>query len=195
MRQTKILSQSRFSLAPRVFAGCCESLLEVGLSRRYLCKSFSTCLDPYPGCSCGARARYFPQNYGLPGVPTRSALGKIHTIATSVCGSFRGCSHSLMFKPVDLLATLVAHTLVNSTRHLWLLRPNLSRFVTSPRPGYANRPIRAIDGMWTFTTQDSQPCRLFLRLDPMYSVPKSYSESVLCTQLSFGESLPLLCLG
>jgi hypothetical protein len=166
MRQTKILSQPRFSLVPRVFAGCCESLLEVGPSRRYLCKSFSTCLDPYPGCSCGARARYFPHDYGLPGVPNRSALGRIHTIATSVCGSYRGCSHSLMFKPADLLATLVAHTLVNSTRHLWLLRPDSSRFVTSPRPGYANRPIRAIDGMWTFTAQDSQPCRLFLRHDP-----------------------------
>src|ERR1035437_7556371 len=38
-------------------------------------ESFSTCLDPYPGCSCGARARYFPQNYGLPGSMSRSALG------------------------------------------------------------------------------------------------------------------------
>ena len=75
MRQTKILSQPRFSLVPRVFAGCCESLLEVGPSCRYLYKSFSTCLSPYPGCFCGARTRYFPQNYGLPGRVNRSALG------------------------------------------------------------------------------------------------------------------------
>lgn len=74
MRQTNFLSQPRFTLVPRVFAGCCESLLKIGPSRRYLCVSFSTCLDPYPGCSCGARTRFFPQDYGLPNVPIWSAL-------------------------------------------------------------------------------------------------------------------------
>ncbi len=43
---------------------CDESLLEVGPSRRYLYESFSTCLDPYPGCSCGAFTRFFPQDFG-----------------------------------------------------------------------------------------------------------------------------------
>jgi hypothetical protein len=113
MRQTKILPRPRFSLVPRVFAGCDESLLEVGPSRRYLCESFSTCLDPYPGCLCGAFTRFFPQNFGLPVKPTRSALSLIHTIATSVWENFRGCSHSLMFKPVVLLATQVAPTAAN----------------------------------------------------------------------------------
>jgi hypothetical protein len=42
----------------------------------------------------------------------------------------------------------------------WLLRPSLSRFVTSPCPGYAHRPHRAIDGRGTFTPSDTQPCRL-----------------------------------
>jgi len=113
MRQTKILSRPQFSLVPRIFAGCCESLLEVGPSRRYLCVSFSTCLDPYPGCSCGASTRFFPQNLGLPALINRSALSLIHTIATSVWEKFRGCSHSLMFKPADLLATQVAPTAAN----------------------------------------------------------------------------------
>ena len=40
----------------RVFAGCCQSLLGDGPSRRYLCKSFLGCLDPYPvgsqRCTC-----------------------------------------------------------------------------------------------------------------------------------------------
>ena len=45
-----------------------------GPSRRYLCASFPACLDPYPGSSCGARARYFPPDSGLPPVRTRSAL-------------------------------------------------------------------------------------------------------------------------
>jgi len=84
MRQSQFLPLPRSSLVPRVYAGCCESLLEEGPSRRYLCKSFSTCLDPYPICSCGTHARYFPQNYGLPGVLNRSAQSKLHTIATSV---------------------------------------------------------------------------------------------------------------
>ncbi len=118
------------TLVHKVFAGCCQPLLDSGPSRRYLCESFSTCLDPYPGCSCGAFTRFFPQNYGLPSSLTRSALSTIHTIATA--------------------------------EQPWLLHPNTSRFVTSPCSGYANRPIRATDGKRTCTSQDSQPCRLFL---------------------------------
>jgi len=98
------------NLGRRVFAGCRQSLLGVGPSRRYLCESFPTCLDPYPGCSCGALARAFPQDIGLPSVRTRSALGNTRT-ATSVRTQFRGCSHSLMFRPAGLLATQVAPTL------------------------------------------------------------------------------------
>jgi hypothetical protein len=115
--------------------------------------------------------------------------------AISVGSLFRGCSHSLMFRPVSLLATPIAPTAVsrcsgrlrvslgfgdcpfafalalnptpldplNSRQHTgqpWLLRPRLSRFVTSPSRGYANRPFRATDGGGTFTLLDSQPCRL-----------------------------------
>ena len=74
---------------------------------------------------------------------------------------FRGCNHSLMFRPADLLATQVAPTAVPcDTRQPWLLRPRLFRFVTSPNRGYANRPFRATDGRGTCTLLDSQPCRL-----------------------------------
>ena len=37
------------TLVHQVFAGCYEPLLGVGPSRRYLCRSFSRCLAPYPG--------------------------------------------------------------------------------------------------------------------------------------------------
>ena len=47
-----------------------------------------------------------------------------------------------------------------TTGRPWLLRPRLSRFVPSSSCGYASRPNRAIDGMRTFTSLDSQPCRL-----------------------------------
>ena len=45
----------------------------------------------------------------------------------------------------------------------WLLRPRISRFVTSPSSGYTNRPNRAIDGVRTFTLPDSRPCRPLLQ--------------------------------
>ena len=71
------------SLLRSVFAGCCQPLLRNGPSRLYLCYSFLTCLDPYPGCSQGACARYYPQDIGLPRKTIGSALSKIPT-ATSV---------------------------------------------------------------------------------------------------------------
>jgi hypothetical protein len=65
------------TLVPRVCAGCCAPLLEVGHSRRYLRESFSRCLDPYPGSPHGAFARFFPRGFGLPPFLRRSALRKI----------------------------------------------------------------------------------------------------------------------
>jgi hypothetical protein len=160
MRQTNTLPLPSVPLGLRVFAGCCESLLDIGPSRRYLCGSFPTCLHPYPGSSCGALTRFFPQDFGLPRVRTGSALSYIHT-ATSVWACFRGCNHSLMFRPAGLLATPIAPTAAPlSAGQPWLLRPRLSRFVTSPCSGYARRLNRVIDGMGPFTPQDPQPCRL-----------------------------------
>ncbi len=63
------------NLEHKVFAGCCQPLLEVGSSRRYLYKPFSACKDPYPGCSHGAFTRFFPQDNGLPSAMNWSALG------------------------------------------------------------------------------------------------------------------------
>lgn len=147
-----------------------------GPSRCYLCESFPACLDPYPGCSCGAHTRFFPQNYGLPGRLSRSALGDIHTIATSAWRILRGCSHSLMFRPTVLLATQVASTAVlSSTEQPWRLHPSISQFVTSLCPRYANRPIRATDGKGTCTPQNSQPYRLL--------------QEIRCAQLSDSRTL------
>jgi len=144
-----------------VFAGCHEPLLPTGPSRRYFCGSVPTCLDPYPGGSRGAYTRFFPRDSGLPGITTRSAPHIIRT-ATSVRGIFRGCSHLMIFRPAGLLTTPVAPTAVLRTGRPWLLLPRLSRFVTSPSRGYANRPNRATDGRGTLTLQDPQPCRLLL---------------------------------
>ena len=74
MRPTILLALLSASLIPRVFAGCGESLLDDGGSRRYLCVSVPRCLDPYPGGVVGAHTHYFPTTIGLPPVPIRSAL-------------------------------------------------------------------------------------------------------------------------
>jgi len=131
----------RCTLGCWVFAGCCQPLLEVGPSRRLVYESFSACLNPYPGCFCGASTRFFPQNNGLPDVPSRSALGN-SVEQLHYGGHSRGCSHSIIFRPADLLAPHVAPTAVQiSTRQTGLLLPRRTRFVTSPSRGYANRPL------------------------------------------------------
>ena len=151
------------TLGHQVCAGCGQPLLGRGPSRRYLCTSFPACLDLYPGGSCGASARFFPHDSGLPPVRTGSALHHVRP-ATSVRRPFRGCSHFFLFRPAGLLTTQVAPTAtVSAVGQPWFLRPSLSRFVTSPCPGYANRLNRAIDGMGTCTPLDAQPCRLLPR--------------------------------
>jgi len=52
-------------------------LLVTGPSRRYLCESFSGCMDPYPGSLRGAFARFFPQSIGLPPVMIGRQLSAI----------------------------------------------------------------------------------------------------------------------
>jgi hypothetical protein len=150
----------RLRLARLVFAACCQPLLGTGPSRRYLCQSFPTCLDPYSGCSRGACARYFPQDIGLPRVRTGSAPHFIPT-ATSVRSHFRSCSHLLMFRPAGLLATPVAptsHLAVLSSRGFYIRAYHGS---LPPRAAdMLSVQIRAIDGKRTFTAQDWQPCRL-----------------------------------
>ena len=150
----------RHRLARPVFAGCRQPLLGTGPSRRYLCQSFPTCLDPYSGCSRGAHTRFFPQDIGLPRVRNGSAHRKLPT-ATSVGADFRSCSHSLIFRPAGLLATPVA-----PTSHLAVLggRGFYIHAYHGPLPRRAvdmlSVQIRAIDGKRTFTSRDWQPCRL-----------------------------------
>jgi hypothetical protein len=66
-----------------VFAGCHQSLLDAGPSRRCLCMSFLGCLAPYPGVSPGALSRFFPEDSGLPPGLTGSALPQFTRTATS----------------------------------------------------------------------------------------------------------------
>ncbi len=123
--------------------------------------SFPYVLGPLPrrlvGCPCPflpTRHRPSPREERV-GAP-RSPLQRLQEGRP-----LRGCSHSLMFRPVGLLTTPIAPTAAAHTvGQPWFLRPSLSQVVASPRLGYANRPNRAIDGIGTFTLSDMQPCRL-----------------------------------
>jgi hypothetical protein len=97
------------SLVQQIFAGCCQPLLERGPSRRYLRHPCRVAWTLTPRCSFGAypflpegqRPRHRDKQLGTP-----NDLCK----ATSTEGNFRGCSHSLMFRLLNLLGPPVAPT-------------------------------------------------------------------------------------
>src|SRR6516162_5677788 len=71
-------------------------------------------------------------------------------------GDFRGCRYFVMFRPPSLLAPQIVPTAANTPAgQPGLLRPSRTRFVTSPRIGYANRPTT---GNWRYG--DLHPARL-----------------------------------
>jgi hypothetical protein len=75
--------------------------------------------------------------------PANERVGAFCVIptATSVGNIFRSCSHSFMFRPVSLLAILVAPTrsLAGSGSHGFYVRPSHG-WLPAPCCGYANRP-------------------------------------------------------
>ena len=67
----------QLSLLPQVFAGCCQPLLEVGPSRRYLRNLYTGAWTLTPQCLSGAFTRFFPESIGLTSDLTRSAHQKL----------------------------------------------------------------------------------------------------------------------
>ena len=63
----------RLSLLRQVFAGCCQSLLGGGPSRRYLCNPCIGAWTPTPQRPFGAFTRFFPKGVGLTSEITGSA--------------------------------------------------------------------------------------------------------------------------
>ena len=82
-------------------------------------------------------------------------------------GDFRGCRYFVMFRPPSLLAPQIVPTAANAPAgQPGLLRPSRTRFVTSPRIGYANRPMT---GNWRYGDLHParlRPCRLLLSSIP-----------------------------
>src|SRR5262249_49139846 len=82
-------------------------------------------------------------------------------------GDFRGCRYFVMFRPPSLLAPQIVPTAANTPAgQPGLLRPSRTRFVASPRIGYANRPKT---GNWRYGDSHParlRPCRLLLTSTP-----------------------------
>ena len=83
-------------------------------------------------------------------------------------GDFRGCRYFVMFRPPSLLAPQIVPTVANTpARQPGLLRPSRTRFVASPRIGYANRPKTGNWRCGDLHPARLRPCRLLLSVSPL----------------------------
>ena len=97
-------------LIRRVFAGCCQSLLGDGPSRRYLCNPCTGAWTLTPGCLSGAFIRFFPDSSSLTSVAPSSAHPTTAAMPLQRRPYFRGGSHSVMFRLPCSLAPQMAPT-------------------------------------------------------------------------------------
>ena len=139
--------QLRFYTRLWVLAGCCRPRLGTDPSRPYLCKSFPGCLAPYPGCLPKCSCSFLPLD-PRPSLSLKQVGFQLHPAQRLQCGlAFRGCRHSLMFRPPGLLATLVAPTTTVRHRRAAVTFTSGHRAVSLvPHSGYATRLNRATDG-------------------------------------------------
>ena len=88
MRQTNLLPSYSVPPIRRVFAGCCQSLLKIGPSRRYLCNPSIGAWTSTTGCLSGAIVRFFPESYSLSISQRTSAHPISRRNATSTANRF-----------------------------------------------------------------------------------------------------------
>jgi hypothetical protein len=117
------------------------------------------------------------------GLPQLSRLKRLRA-----GGGFRGCRYFVMFRPPSLLAPQIVPTAANTPAgQPGLLRPSRTRFVASPRIGYANRPKT---GNWRCRDLHParlRPCRLLLSILPPKSRVEDWRAGLgrsLCSPLS-----------
>src|SRR5215469_7073898 len=155
------------SLVLGVFAGCYRPRLLTGSSRRYSANLSLVAWSPATAVPSGARACYFPDVIGLPQRGVSWLPASFHERDFS-WAPFRGCRHSVMFKPPSsLLASQIASTPAAEPQGGRDFYARAERASLPPHaPGMlAVSVIRAIDGARTCTLLDSRPCRLL----PLFS--------------------------
>ena len=152
---------SACGLVRGVCAGCYQSLLPPGLSRRYLYESFLRCLSPYPGGPSECMCLVLPQSHrpslqeGRVGFPLLSANTIFRgpcfeAAAISLCSDLRDCLPPRSFLPLQILLQGSRGFYVRAER---ALLPSHASDMLSAR-------LQAIGGTRTCTSLDSQPCRL-----------------------------------
>jgi hypothetical protein len=92
------------SLIRGVFAGCCQSLLGNGPSRRYLCNPCIGAWTLTPGCLSGASVRFFPESDSLTSVAPSSAHPTNRRNATSTTTLISG-RQSFRYVQAPMLAS------------------------------------------------------------------------------------------
>jgi len=208
MGQTKCLLTASVPLFRKVFAGCCQSLLTDGPSRRYLLNLCIGAWTPTPPRSTGAFTRFFPVNISLTFAATSSARETTAIIAISMANLFRSCNHSFMFRLPYLLAPPIAPTADTFFSSPWL-KLSLTQFVVPKYllwfhlnhhvPGQSGRLHHAMDvwllytncGIATYLNRAIDTTGLSpVRLRPYRPLPATTCSTVFCAYSAFG-SLPI----
>ncbi len=140
-------------------------------------QSLHSCLDPYPAAFLRCFYPFLPEEH-RPHVRSETFGTLIYScIATSAGHAFRGCSHSVMFRPLCLLDPQVAPTAEgHAFRAAGPFTPRNGHVVTHMNCGIATCLNRAI-GMAGLSPAGLQPCRL---------LPRSVRERLIHTAPTLG---------
>jgi hypothetical protein len=167
----------------KVFAGCCQSLLEDGPSRRYLRIPCIGAWTPTPLRPSGAFACFLPENFGLTSRFKSSARKTIPAMQLQQGSIFRGCSHSVMFRLPCLLGPPVAPTAVGfAHRAAGPFTPRNGRVVTLHElwHRYIPEPGNWYGGTFThwnaaLSAATESLCSVFFKIDRIHYFNIRYS--------------------
>src|SRR5262249_16069329 len=112
-----------------------------------------------------------PVSSTVPSAFPNGKMGRLPAVipleTTSCRGDFRGCRYFVMFRPPSFLAPQLVPTPANPPGgQPGLFRPSRTRFVASPRIGYANRPKTGNWRCGDLHPARLRPCRLLLSILP-----------------------------
>src|SRR5215468_7965537 len=149
---------SSFGFWPRLESPC--RLLPVHCCPRQLpdviLRTFPWMLDPVPRRYTVCLHLFLPRCH-RPSPKRHGSASRVYPANNDFSQAlFRGCRYFVMFRPPSLLAPQIVPTAASTTAgQPGLLRPSRTRFVASPRIGYANR---LKTGNWRY--RDFHPVRL-----------------------------------
>ena len=167
------------SLVREVCAGCHQPLLLTGSSRRYFAHLSLWLPGPLPRRSHRVHVPVnFPDVIGLPQEKIMGRLPASFHERDFSWRCFRGCRHSVMFRPPSLLAFQIAPTASAKPKggqgfYVRAERASLPRHA----PDMLAVRIQAIDGTRTRTLPDTQHCRLLPFL-PTHTTTALYRSSL-----------------